>query len=326
MIARIRRLTTVLLVVLAAGAADQAQAQNYPSRPLRILIPFPPGGAPDVLARLVGDKLAASLGQRVVAENKPGAGGNIASEAAAQAAPDGYTIYLAAHPPFTLNPMLYANAPYDAVKDFEPIALLGSQWFIVTVNPVLPARTIQELVRYIKARPGQLSYASSGAGSPQHLGMEFIKLRLGLDMVHVPYRGATASLPDLLSGQIPLAFTSLAIARQHFDSGKLIPLAVTSRTRAPQMPNLPTVAESFIPGYEVTAWFGIFAPARTPQEIVTLLNREIVAMMRLPDVQERMVAMGLDTKTSTPEELGAIVRNEIATWGPVVKDAKLKVE
>jgi tripartite-type tricarboxylate transporter receptor subunit TctC len=326
MIARIRRLTAVLLVALAAGAADQAQAQSYPSRPLRILIPFPPGGAPDVLARLVGDKLAASLGQRVVAENKPGAGGNIASEAAAQAAPDGYTIYLAAHPPFTLNPLLYAKAPYDAVKDFEPIALLGSQWFIVTVNPALPARTIQDLVTYIKARPGQLSYASSGAGSPQHLGMELIKLRLGLDMVHVPYRGATASLPDLLSGQIPLAFTSLAIARQHFDAGKLIPVAVTSRARAAQMPAIPTVAETFIPGYEVTAWFGIFAPARTPKEIVTRLNRDIVALMRLPDVQQRMVAMGLDTKTSTPEELGAIVRNEVATWGPVVKDAKLKVE
>jgi tripartite-type tricarboxylate transporter receptor subunit TctC len=326
MSASIRRLIAILIVALLAGAAGVAAAQSYPARPIRILVPFPPGGGPDVLARLVADKLAITLGQRVFADNRPGAGGNIASEAAAQAAPDGYTIYLAAHPPFTLNPILYTNVPYDPVKDFAPIALLGSQWFVVTVNPALPVRTIQEFVAYAKARPGQLSYGSSGPGSPQHLGMELIKLALGLDIVHIPYKGASASIVDLLSGQIPAAFTSLAIARQHYDSGKLVPLAVTSRQRQPDLPNLPTIAETEIPNYEVTAWFGILAPAHTSREIVGLLNREIVAIMHQPDVRERMVALGLEVQTSTPEEMAAVIKSEIATWSRVVKQANLKIE
>jgi tripartite-type tricarboxylate transporter receptor subunit TctC len=314
------------LVVAAPLACGDAGAETYPSRPIRILIPFPPGGAPDIVARLVGEKLAASLGQRVVADNRPGAGGNIASEAAAQAAPDGYTLYLAAHPPFTLNPLLYSRTGYDAVRDFAPVALLGSQWFVLTVNPALPARSIQDFVAYAKARPGQLSYGSSGAGSPHHLGMEFMKLALGLDIVHVPYKGASLAVVDLLNGQIPVAFTSLTIARQHFDSGKLVPLAVTSRERAAAMPALPTIAETVVPGFEVTAWFGIVAPAGTPKEIVATLNREITAGMRQPDVRARMDALGLDIRTSTPEEMAAVVAAEVATWKRVVEQAKLKVD
>jgi len=326
MSAKIRRLTAMLVVALIAGAAGAASAQTYPAHPIRILVPFPPGGGPDAVARLLGDKLAAAFGQRVFADNKPGAGGNIASEAAAQAAPDGYTIYLAAHPPFTLNPILYTKAPYDAVKDFEPVALLGSQWFVVTVHPSVPVRTIQEFIAYAKARPGQMSYGSSGPGSPQHLGMELIKLGLGLDIVHIPYKGASAAIVDLVSGQIPTAFTSMAIARQYYDSAKLIPLAVTSRQRQPDLPNLPTVAESGIPNYEVTAWFAIMAPAHTSREIVGLLNRAIIAAMHEPDIVQRMAGLGLDVQTSTPDELAAIIKAEIATWTPVVKQANLKIE
>jgi tripartite-type tricarboxylate transporter receptor subunit TctC len=322
-----RALGFMIALGLAMGAVAPVSADTYPSRPIRMLVPFPPGGAPDIVARMVGDKIAAALGQRVVAENKPGAGGNIASEAAAQAAPDGYTLYLAAHPPFTLNPILYERAPYDAIRDFAPVALVGSQWFMVAVNPqALPVRSIQELAAYAKARPGQLSYASSGAGSPQHLGMEFLKLALGLDIVHVPYKGASLATVDLVNGIVPMALTSVAVARAHLDSGKILPLAVTSRTRAAAYPNLPTVAETVAPNYEVTAWFGVVAPAKTDPEIVRKVNRAVVAGMAEADVRERFVALGLDVLTSTPEEMAGVVRSEVATWKRVVEEAKIKVE
>jgi tripartite-type tricarboxylate transporter receptor subunit TctC len=315
-------------LLLALGfASGPASAETYPSRPIRMLIPFPPGGAPDIVARIIGDKLSASLGQRVIADNKPGAGGNIASEAAAQAAPDGYTLYLAAHPPFTLNPLLYSRTAYDAVRDFAPVALVGSQWFMVAVNPsALPVRSIQEFVAYAKARPGALSYASSGAGSPQHLGMEFLKLAAGLDIVHVPYKGASLATVDLVSGVIPVALTSVAVAKAHLDAGKIVPLAVTSRARAASHPNLPTIAETVAPGYEVTAWFGVVAPAKTDPEIVARLNRAVVAAMGEADVRERMTALGLDVQASTAAEMAAVIRAEVATWKRVVEEAKLKVE
>jgi tripartite-type tricarboxylate transporter receptor subunit TctC len=322
----LRALTVVSLASLAICLAWSAAAQSYPDRPIRILAGFPSGSAPDILARLIGDRLGESLGQRGVVENRPGAGGNIASEMAAQAAPDGYTLYLAAHPPFTLNPLLYSKTAYDPVRDFEPVALVGSQWFIVSVNSGLPVRTMAELVAYIKARPGQLNYASAGAGSPHHLGVELLKLELGLDIVHVPFRGASQGLPDVLSGAIPIMFTSINNASAHFQSGKLAALAVTSRTRSPAMPDVPTVAETVYPGYEVTAWFGLVAPARTPPEIVARLNREIVAGMRQPEVTSRMTALGLDVLASTPQEMAATIASEIATWKPVIEKAKLKVE
>jgi tripartite-type tricarboxylate transporter receptor subunit TctC len=311
---------------LVIGFAGTAAAQSYPDRPIRILAGFPSGSAPDILARLIGDRLGESLGQRGVVENRPGAGGNIASEMAAQAAPDGYTLYLAAHPPFTLNPLLYSKTAYDPVKDFEPVALVGSQWFIVSVNSGLPVRTMGEFVAYVKARPGQLNYASAGAGSPHHLGVELLKLELGLDIVHVPFRGASQGLPDVLSGAIPIMFTSINNASAHFQSGKLAALAVTSRTRSPAMPDVPTVAETVYPGYEVTAWFGLVAPARTPKEIVARLNREIVAGMRQPEVTSRMTALGLDVLASSPQEMAATIAAEIATWKPVIEKGKLKVD
>jgi tripartite-type tricarboxylate transporter receptor subunit TctC len=322
-----RRIGTGALVALSAGLmGDAATADTYPSRPVRILVPFAPGGAPDLVARMVGDKLGASLGQRFIAENRVGAGGNIASEMAAQAAPDGYTLYLAAHPPFTLNPMLYSKTAYDPIKDFEPISLLGSQWFVLTAGPALPVRSIQEFVAHVKARPGQLSYGSSGAGTPHHLGMEFLKLALGLDIQHVPYRGASLMVVDLVNGQLPIAFTSLTIARQHFDSGKLVPLAVSLRARSAALPGVPSVAETVLPSFEVTAWFGMVAPARTGKEIVATLSREIGAAMRQPDVLERMTALGLDTRTSTPGEMAEVIKAEVAQWARVVSEAKLKVE
>jgi tripartite-type tricarboxylate transporter receptor subunit TctC len=321
-----RMATLGALAAIAAAVVAEATADTYPSRPVRILVPFAPGGAPDLVARMIGDKLGASLGQRFIAENRVGAGGNIASEMAAQAAPDGYTLYLAAHPPFTLNPMLYSKTAYDPIKDFEPISLVGSQWFVLTAGPAMPVRSVQEFVAYVKARPGQLSYGSSGAGTPHHLGMEFLKLALGLDIQHVPYRGASLMVVDLVNGQIPVAFTSLTIAKQHLDAGKLVPLAVSLRQRSSTLPNVPTVAETVLPGFDVTAWFAVVAPARTNKDIIATLNREIGAAMRQPDVLERMTALGLDTKTSTPGELAEVVKSEVAQWARVVSEAKLKVE
>lgn len=317
-----------LLVVLAVLVVmpDVASAQAYPTRPLRIIAPFPPGGAPDLFARLIGESLGASLGQPVVVENRTGAGGNIASEAAARSAPDGNTLYLAAHPPFTLNPLLLSKAPYDPVRDFAPIALLGSQWFVLVVNPAVPARSVQELVAHAKANPGKLSYGSSGVGSPHHLGMEYLKLALGLDIVHVPYKGGALVVPDLVNGSIPVALTALTVAGAHLKSGKLVPLAVTSRERSASLPGVPTVAETAVPGYEVTAWFALVAPAGTPTEIVGRLNAEALRTMAKPDLLARLGALGLEAQTSSPQGLGEIIRAEISRWERIVREGKLKAE
>ena len=309
-----------------ALVAGSAVAQSYPAKPVRMIAPFPPGGAPDLFARLVADNLGTSLGQQVFVENRPGAGGNIASEAAAKSPADGYTLYLAAHPPFTLNPILMGRAPYDPVKDFAPIALVGSQWFVLSVNPQVPARNLDQLVAYVKANPGKLSYASSGPGSPQHLGMEFFKHALGLDVAHVPYKGASLFVSDLVSGRIDMALASLTVAGQQLKSGKILPLAVTSKQRSSLFPELPSVAESLIPGYEVTAWFAVVAPTGVPREIVTRLNGEIERIVARPEVKTRLTGLGLDANFSSPEGLAEVIRSEIAKWGKVVRDAKIKVD
>ena len=314
------------LIAVIALSGGEAIAQSYPTKPSRIIAPFPPGGAPDLFARLVAENLGASLGQQMVVENRTGAGGNIASEAAARSAPDGYTLYLAAHPPFTLNPLLFARAPYDAVKDFSPIALLGSQWFVLVVNPAVPARSVQELVAYAKANPGKLSYGSSGIGTPHHLGMEYLKLALGLDMVHVPYKGASLVIPDLVNGAIPVALSALTVAAAHLKSGKLVPLALTSRQRSPLLPGVPTIAETVVPGYEVTAWFALVAPAGTPKDIVERLNAEAVRIMAKPDLLARLGGMGLEAQTSTPQGLAEVIKTEIGRWERVIKEGKLKAD
>ena len=320
-----KNLIAALSAVLAL-CGGEALAQSYPSKPVRIVAPFPPGGAPDLFARMIAENLGASLGQQMVVENRTGAGGNIASEAVARSAPDGYTLYLAAHPPFTLNPLLFAKAPYDAVKDFSPIALLGSQWFVLVVNPAVPARSVQELVAYAKANPGKLSYGSSGIGTPHHLGMEYLKLALGLDMVHVPYKGASLVIPDLVNGAIPVALSALTVAGAHLKSGKLIPLALTSRQRSSSLPGVPTIAETVVPNYEVTAWFALVAPAGTPKDIVERLNAEAVRTMAKPEVLTRLGAMGLEAQTSTPQGLADTIKAEIGRWERVIKEGKLKAD
>lgn len=315
-----------LMAVLLAATAFSAAAQSYPNRPVKIIVAFPPGGAPDIFARLVGESLGTSLGGQVVVENRTGAAGNIASEAAARSAPDGYTLYLAAHPPFTLNPLL-SKAPYDAEKDFAPIAMLGNQWLVLVVNPsVLPVRTVQEFIAYAKANPGKLSYGSSGVGSPHHLGMEYLKVALGLEMVHVPYKGAAPVIPDLVNGSLPVALSALTVASAQLKAGRLIPLAITSKQRSDSLPGVPTIAETVVPGYEVTAWFALVAPAGTPKDIITRVNAEAVRTMRKPEVLSRLGAMGLEATPSTPAELGSVIRSEVVRWERIIKEGKLKAE
>ena len=323
MFRHLRPATAVFFAIFALCAGESA-AQSYPARPIRMIVPFPPGGAPDLFARLIGDNLVASFGQQVIVDNRPGASGNIASGVAAKSPPDGYTLYLAAHPPFTLNPILFSRAPYDAIRDFAPIALAGSQWFVLTANPAVPARTVQELIAYVKANPGKLSYASSGNGTPHHLGMEFFKLALGLDIVHVPYNSLFVA--DLLAGTIGVALAPLALTGQHFKSGKLVPLALTSRQRSPSLPGMPTIAETVIPDYEVTAWFAVLAPAGTPREIIARINSEIVRTMAKPEVQSRLSGIGLEALSSTPEELAGVIKAEITKWAPIIKAANVKVD
>jgi tripartite-type tricarboxylate transporter receptor subunit TctC len=315
-----------LIALVLAAITLSAAAQPYPSRPVKIIVAFPPGGAPDIFARLVAESLGASLGGQVIVENRTGAAGNIASEAAARSAPDGYTLYLAAHPPFTLNPLL-SKAPYDAQKDFAPIAMLGTQWLVLVVNPaVLPVKTVQEFIAYAKANPGKLSYGSSGIGSPHHLGMEYLKVALGLDMVHVPYKGAALVIPDLVNGSLPVALSALTVASAQLKAGRLIPLAITSKQRSPSLPGVPTIAETVVPNYEVTAWFALVAPAGTPKDIIARVNAEAVRTMGRPEVLSRLGAMGLEAQTSTPEGLGSIIQGEIKRWEVIVKEGKLKAE
>jgi tripartite-type tricarboxylate transporter receptor subunit TctC len=321
---RCRQLVAGLITMLLVGGAA---AQSWPSKPVRILAPFPPGGAPDLVARLLATNLATALGQPVLVENRPGAAGNIASEAAAKSAPDGYTLYLAAHPPFTLNPMLYSRVPYDPVKDFAPIALSGTQSFILVVNPALPVRSVQEFIAHVKANPGKLSYSSYGSGTPHHLGMEYLKVALGLDIVHVPYdKAASQVVPDLVSGVVPLGLNAITQAGAFLKAGKLVPIAVTSRQRISAFPNVPTIAETIVPNYEVTAWFGLVAPAGTPRDIVARLGSETVRIFATPEARTRMNGLGLEPQSSTPEGLAAIIQDEIAKWARIVKEARLKVD
>lgn len=313
----------LVAMLLMGGAAAQA----WPSKPVRIVAPFPPGGGPDLVARLLATNLATALGQPVLVENRPGAAGNIASEAVAKSAPDGYTLYLAAHPPFTLNPMLYSRVPYDPVKDFAPISLAGTQWFVLVVNPALPVRSPQEFVAHAKANPGKLSYSSYGSGTPHHLGMEFLKVALGLDIVHIPYDKAISQVvPDLMSGVVPLGLTALTQAGAFIRAGKLVPIAVTSRQRVSAFPDVPTIAETIVPNFEVTAWFGLVAPAGTPRDIIARLNAETVRLFASQEAQTRMNGLGLDPRTSSPEGLAGIIQDEISKWGRIVKEARLKAD
>jgi tripartite-type tricarboxylate transporter receptor subunit TctC len=306
--------------------ANAAHAQTYPSRPIRLIVPFPPGGGNDILARTVGQRLTEVIGQQIVVDNRAGAGGVIGATTAAQAVPDGYTLFLGSVGNLAHNPALKENLPYNPVRDFAPVNLLATSSFILLVNPSVPAKSVQDLIALAKASPGKLDYASSGSGSSLHMAMELFRAATGIDMLHVPYKGANAMMVDLVSGRVHVVFTTMPPALPHVKSGKLRALGVSTAKRAAATPDVPTIAESGVPGFDVSNWQGITAPLKTPQPIVHKLNRDLNATLKLPGMSDALAAQGLEPVGGTPEEFGRLIRSEIAKYTRVVKAAGIKAD
>jgi tripartite-type tricarboxylate transporter receptor subunit TctC len=313
-------------IVAGLALAGPAKAQDYPSKPIRLVVPFAAGGATDVLARLVGERLTASLGQQVVVDNRPGAGGNIGSDIVARAEPDGYTILMGAVGTHAINPSLYPKMPYDPVKDFAPVTLVASVPNVLVVNPEVPAKSVEELIDLAKAKPGELNFASSGNGTSIHLSGELFKAMTGTDIVHVPYKGSGPAVTDLLGGQVQMMFDNMPSSLPHVKAGKLRALGVTSAKRSPALPEVPTIAEAGVPGYDATSWFGILAPAGTPEPVVTRLQGAIVQALGEPEMRQRMADLGAEPVGDTPAEFGQFIAAEIAKWAKVVNDAGVKLE
>jgi tripartite-type tricarboxylate transporter receptor subunit TctC len=313
---------TLLLALLPLAAS----AQSYPDKPVRLVIPYPPGGGIDIVGRPLADKLGELLGQPVVVDNKGGASGIVAMQHVAASAPDGYTIVLALNTQIAVNPALFAKLPYDPVKDFVPIALLGSAPYLLVAAPKLPVSTVREVIAMARAKPGGMSYASSGNGSGAHLSMEMIKTMAGIDVVHVPYKATPTGVRDVMVGDVQLMFVTIGTVRGQVKAGTLRPLAVSSAKRSAAIPEIPTVAESGLPGFESVVWYGIFAPAGTPASIVTRLNTEILKAIKAPDYQQRLAVEAVELTGSTPEELQAYVKTELGKWAQVVKDSGAKLD
>ncbi len=300
-------------------------AQPYPSRPIRLVVPFTAGGGTDITARLVGQKLGERLGTSIVVDNRTGAGGIVGTEIAARAAPDGYTLVLVSSS-HAINPSLHRRLPYDTVKDFAPVTLVVLSPGMLVVNPAVAARTVKEFVEFVRARPGQLTYGSAGNGTPVHLSMELLKSIEHVDIVHVPYKGAGAAIPDLLGGQIAAMIPSAASVVPLVKAGRLRALAVTSRTRTAAAPDVPTMIEAGVPDYDAASWYGLLAPAGTPRAIIARLNAETVRVLRMSDVRARLVGQGLDPVGDTPQEFAAKIREEILKWGRVVQASGASID
>jgi tripartite-type tricarboxylate transporter receptor subunit TctC len=310
--------------LLLAAQAVQAQ-QQYPSRPVRLIVPFPPGGAVDVVGRIVTSRLPELLGQPVVVDNRGGANAIIGSEIAARAAPDGYTLLIvpAGH---AITPSVTRKLPYDSVKDFAAIGLIGNGAYVLVVNPSLPARTVAEFVALAKSRPGQLNYASTGHGNATHLAAELFKVLAGIDMVGVYYKGGGPALTDLIGGQITAFFSGVASGSAQIKAGKVRALGVTTARRSAALPDVPTIAEAGVPGYEVDGWYGLLAPVATPPAIIARLNRDLSALVSSADMKERLLAAGIDARASTPTEFRDRIVHDIARWSEVVRQARIAVE
>ncbi|HEY1288729.1 MAG TPA: tripartite tricarboxylate transporter substrate binding protein [Burkholderiales bacterium] len=317
------RLIALVLCSLFLAAANAQEA--YPSRPVKFILPFPPGGGTDILGRIIAERLSASLGQPVVTENRGGAGGNVGAEAAAHSAPDGYTIVLVA-PSLAISPSLYSKLNYDPVKDFSPISLVATVPNVMIANPSVEAKNLQEFIALARSRPGQMNFGSGGAGTSNHLAGELFNIVTGAKLVHVPYKGVNLAMQGVLAGEIQLVFIGIPAALPHIKAGKLRALALVAPQRSPALPEVPTVAEAGLKDFEVTTWYGVLAPAGTPRPIVTRLNGELVKIMHTPEVKERLATMATDPLTSTPEEFAAYLKREIAKWGEVVRKANLKAD
>ena len=323
--ARIPRLAVWIAVVWCAWQAPAVAQQPYPVKPVRIISPYPPGGGNDTLCRAIAAKLSENLKQQVIVDNRPGANAIIGTELAARAAPDGYTIVLipSGH---AVNATLYKKLPYDSIKDFTPITLVGSSPLVLAVHPSIPVKNVRDLIALAKARPGQLTYSSSGVGSSGHLAGAMFETMTGTSMVHIPYKGMALAITDIIGGQVYMTFgTSLSVV-PHVRTGRLRALAMTGAKRSPAFPELPTVAESGVPGYEASLWYGFVGPARMSPEIVKRLNAEIVAVLALPDVRERLASQGVDPQTNTPEEFAKLLVADLARWAKVVQRAGVRAE
>jgi len=308
------------ILVMASSLA----AQTYPTRPIRLLVPSTPGGSVDTIARTVGPRLAERWSQQVIVDNRPGAGGAIAGELVARAAPDGYTLLIGTVASLASNVSLQKRVPYDPAKDFSPVTLLATQNLMLLIHPSIPAKSVKELVALAKSKPGHLSFASAGTGAGGHLSGELFKMLAGIDMLHVPYKGVAPALVDVISGQVSMTFPSILSSLPHYRSNKLRGLAVTGAKRSAAVPELPTMQEAGLKGYESATWYGIVAPAQTPADVINTLNTELVAIIRQPEVRQRLSNEGADPVGSSAAEFGAHIRSEIEKWRKVIRAAGIE--
>ncbi|OGA48601.1 MAG: hypothetical protein A3F74_22810 [Betaproteobacteria bacterium RIFCSPLOWO2_12_FULL_62_58] len=315
----------VVAAIIFPGWHAPVSAQAYPSKPVRIISPFAPGGGNDTICRIIAPRLGENLKQQVIIDSRPGANGIVGTEVAARSAPDGYTIILipSGH---AVNVSLYKKLPYDSITDFTPITLVATSPLILVMHPTVPVKNVKELIAFAKARPGQLTYSSAGVGASAHLAGALFETMTGTKMVHVPYKGSALALTDLIGGQVSLSFSTSASAMPHVRSGRLRALAGTGAARSPALPDLPTVAESGAPGYEASLWYGFVGPARMPAEIVQRLNSEIVAVLKLPEVRDRLANEGVEARSTTPEEFAKLLMSDLKRWANVIARAGVRVE
>lgn len=315
-----------VVAMVLAGMAAGAHAQTYPSKPIRIVVPFAPGGGADLVGRTIAQKLNESLGQPVLVDNRAGAAGSIGADIAAKSPPDGHTLFLGSNGPLAINPGLYAKLPYDAARDFAPVSIATVMPFLLATHPSLPVRTVKDLIALAKARPNQLNYGSPGSGSTTHLANELLKSMTGMKITHVPYKGVAPAAIDLISGQVQMMSGDLSTLLPHVRSARMRPIAVTGVKRSHLLPELPTVAESGVPGYDASGWFGVVVPAATPAPIIERLNGVIVKGLAASDARERLGAFGGEVGGSTPEQFGNHIRTEAAKWSKLIKLLGLKAE
>ncbi len=311
--------------VIGLVAAAHGYAQNYPGKPIRLVLPYPPGGGTDVIARPLAQKLSENLGQQVIVDNRGGANGNIGMEFVAKSPPDGYTLLFGLTWQYAVNPSLYGKVPYDPVRDYASIALLANAPYVLVVHPSVPVKSVPELLALLKARPGQLAYSSSGNGSGAHLASELLRNMAHVEMTHVPYKGAGPALPDLIAGQVQLSFVTYTAVGPHMKTGRLRALGVTTVKRSPTLPDLPAIAET-VPGYDSAVWYGLSAPSGTPGDIISRLNTEVLRVLSAPDYRNRLALEAVAPIGSTPDEFGAFIKSEIVRWTKIVRDAGAKAD
>jgi tripartite-type tricarboxylate transporter receptor subunit TctC len=314
-----------LSLLAIATLPHGASGQNYPVKLIRVIVPFAAGGPADVLARSIGQQLSENLGQSVIIDDKPGANSNLGMEIAAKAPPDGYTLLLTANT-LTINPALYPSLTYDAVKDFSPITLVAESILVLVANPALPAKSVKELIALAKARPGEILYGSPGSGSPPHLAGEMFNTLAGVKLTHVPYKGVTGAFTDLLGNQISLMFPAAPLALPQVKAGKLYALATTGIKRSPAAPDLPTMAEAGLPGYDVIVWYGVLAPSGTPAPIVSRVHNELVKALQSPKLREQWATLGADPISNTPEQFATFIKNDVVKWKTVVHESGARID